>query len=156
MECGRERDYETYYKCNICNSLFCPECPHRGYYYESCCPSCGEPAGKNFGGRGPAYFQCMECGKEKESLGCYKCKICKGIFCNRYPKGKNPLRKRYKNRKTKAYCPSCGEPAGKNFGGEGMDYFTCMKCGKGMESLSCYKCKICNGVFCSDCPFFDD
>ena len=29
-------------------------------------------------------------------------------------------------------CPSCGEPAGKNFNGSGEDYesFICLKCGK--------------------------
>ena len=52
-------------------------------------------------------------------------------------------------------CPSCGEPAGNNFKGSGTDYesFTCLKCGESQSVANYYKCKKCNGIFCSQCPF---
>ena len=41
-------------------------------------------------------------------------------------------------------CPSCGEPAGKNFKGSGSDYesFICLKCGNHQSVANYYKCNI--------------
>ena len=55
-------------------------------------------------------------------------------------------------------CPSCGEPAGNNFKGSGTDYesFTSLKCGESQSEANYYKCKKCNGIFCSQCPKRND
>ena len=55
---------------------------------------------------------------------------------------------------TNCCCPSCGEPAGINFQGSGEDYdaFNCLKCGKNQAAANYYKCEICYGIFCSQCP----
>ena len=55
-------------------------------------------------------------------------------------------------------CPSCGEPAGKKFKGSGDDkeYFDCLKCGQNQFSKTYFKCKTCNSIFCSICPYKND
>ena len=49
-------------------------------------------------------------------------------------------------------CPACNEPAGNNFKGGGKQYFDCLKCGEHQSGKNCFICKICNGIFCYDCP----
>ena len=49
-------------------------------------------------------------------------------------------------------CPSCGEPAGNNFGGGDKEHFTCMKCGN-FKIQNCFKCGNCNSMFCAQCPY---
>ena len=49
-------------------------------------------------------------------------------------------------------CLSCGEPTGNNFGGDGKKYFNCMKCGESKLDENCFKCKVCNSIFCTQCP----
>ena len=51
-------------------------------------------------------------------------------------------------------CLACGEPAGKNFGGGGKRHnFNCMKCGRNQKYGNFFHCKICNSIFCSNCPY---
>lgn len=60
-----------------------------------------------------------------------------------------------KNNKSVCCCPSCGEPAGKNFIGSGgkQTTFNCFKCGEKKEEENYYKCKKCNCFFCIKCPY---
>ena len=41
---------------------------NNNYNSHCCCPSCGEPAGKNFNGSGSDQitFNCLKCGKKKK------------------------------------------------------------------------------------------
>ena len=74
-----------------------------------------------------------------------------------YPNNNNFVNKNNnnKNYSSTCSCPSCGEPAGRNFKGSGEDYesFNCLKCGENQSVANYYKCNICNGIFCSKCPF---
>ncbi len=60
-----------------------------------------------------------------------------------------------KNNKSVCCCPSCGEPAGKNFIGSGgkQTTFKCFKCGQKKEEENYYRCKKCNCFFCIECPY---
>ena len=111
-----------------------------------CCLACGEPAGKNFGGGGKRHnFTCMKCGVNERYGECFYCKTCRSVFCSTCPQ---------KGFQNPSFCPSCGEPAGKNFGGGGKRHnFTCMKCGVNERYGECFYCKTCRSVFCSTCPY---
>ena len=132
MRCGDSKYNENCFKCKNCNSIFCTQCPHKGYSNGTSCPSCNEPAGSNFGGGGKKYFNCMSCGDSKYNENCFKCKNCNSIFCTQCP------HKGYSNGTS---CPSCNEPAGSNFGGGGKKYFNCMSCGDSKYNENCFKCK---------------
>jgi len=159
LKCGKHQSVANYYKCKICNGIFCSQCPfnnnriinnmeNRNNIILNSCPSCGEPAGNNFKGSGKDYesFICLKCGKHQSVANYYKCKICNGIFCSQCPKI---------NDRIFACCPSCGEIAGNRFKGSGKDYesFKCLKCGKHQSVANYYKCKNCGGIFCYNCPF---
>jgi len=112
------------------------------------CPACGELSGNNFKGSGKDYesFIYLKCGENQSVANYYKCNICNGIFCSQCP---------YLNDRIFAFCPSCGQPAGKKFKGSGKDYesFICLKCGENQSVANYYKCYICQGLFCYKCPF---
>lgn len=155
LKCGQHQNGKTYFQCDLCKGIFCYRCPQKkthinNYNYNknnlinTSCPACGEPAGKNFKGNGWEYFNCLKCGEKQNGKNCYKCKICKGIFCFNCPNQK------YSNF---AKCPSCGEPAGKNFSGNGWEYSNCLKCGEAQHGKNCFKCKECKGKFCYKCPY---
>ena len=155
LKCGKHQSVANYYKCKICNGIFCNKCPQLNDRILASCPSFRELAGKNFLGSGDntECFDCLKCGKHQSIKSYYKCKICKGIFCTNCPFNNNRDRNNYIN---KIYsCPACGEPSGKNFCGSGdkTECFDCLKCGKHQSIKSYYKCKICNGIFCNKCPF---
>ena len=111
-----------------------------------CCLGCGEPAGKNFGGGGKRHnFICMKCGAHERYGEIFYCKVCKSIFCSTCPQ---------KGFQNSAFCPSCGEPGGKNFGGGCKRHnFNCMKCGANERYGECFYCKVCKSIFCSKCPY---
>ena len=85
MKCGESKLDENCFKCKICDSIFCSQCPHKGYINGASCPSCNEPAGNNFGGGGKKYFNRMKCGESKLDENCFKCKVCNSIFCTQCP-----------------------------------------------------------------------
>ena len=159
LKCGKNKIAANYYKCKICNGIFCSQCPFnnnkiinkkkkRNNFSLYSCPACGEPAGANFQGSGEDYdsFNCLKCGKNQAAANYYKCEICYGIFCSQCPKKKDGKLAR---------CPSCGEMAGNSFQGSGEDYdsFDCLKCGKTQCAVNYYKCNVCRGMFCYYCPF---
>ena len=147
LKCGKKKS-GNYYKCNICNSIFCYKCPFNlnNNNIKYSCPACNESAGENFKGYSDyRSYNCLKCGKFQKSSGYYLCKNCNGMFCYKCPQLHN---------ENIASCPSCGAKVGINFKGSGtnsIDY-NCLKCGK-TKSSSYYKCFICNGIFCYKCPF---
>ena len=166
LKCGEHQSGKSYYKCKNCNGIFCTQCPFNNHrilknkynnnYSNNLasCPACGEPSGTNFRGSGDKteFFDCLKCGEHRSGESYYHCKICKGIFCAQCPFNNN-INKNNMN-KSLYSCPACGEPSGSRFCGSGdqTEFFDCLKCGEHQSGKSYYKCKICNGIFCSNCP----
>ena len=171
LKCGEHQSGKTYYHCKICNGIFCTQCPFNNYrilknnYNNNSnnfasCPACGEPSGNNFRGSGDKteYFDCLKCGKHQSGKTYYHCKKCNGIFCAKCPFNNNNINKNNFMNKSLYSCPACGEPSGKLFKGSGdkTEYFDCLKCGKHQSGKTYYHCNICNGIFCSNCPQYND
>ena len=160
LKCGKHKSVSNYYKCNVCNGIFCSNCPFNNKRnkintninynnIDGCsCPACGELSGKNFKGSGKNYesFICLKCGKHQSVSNYYMCNICNGIFCSQCP---------FLNERSLALCPACGKPAGIEFKGSGKNYesFKCLKCGKHQSVSNYYKCDNCQALFCYKCPF---
>ena len=109
MKCGEYKNQENCFKCQICEAIFCSQCPYKGYNNGTACPSCHELGGQNFKGKIEYNFTCMKCGQYKNQENCFHCEICDAVFCTQCPHN------RYNNC---AACPSCHELAGKNFKGK--------------------------------------
>ena len=151
LKCGERQSAANYYRCNICNGIFCSQCPSKNNKQSNSlysCPACGEPAGRYFKGSGSDYesFNCLKCGERQSAANYYICNKCKGIFCSQCPNLNDGI---------KASCPSCGEQAGRMFKGSGNDYdsFQCLKCGERQSAANYYRCNNCQGIFCYNCPF---
>ena len=172
LKCGNHQSVANYYKCNICNGIFCSQCPFNNYSNNNynrinrnnnnsySCPACGEPAGSNFKGSGSDYesFTCLKCGEKQSVANYYKCNNCNRIFCSQCPSKNNYRNNSFKKNNTLYSCPACGEPAGRNFKGSGKDYesFFCLKCGNHQSVANYYMCNKCRGIFCSQCPDLND
>ena len=144
---------------NIYNNLNYKNGSNSNLTSGACCPSCNEPSGNNFRGSGDQteFFDCLKCGKHQSGKSYYKCKNCNGIFCTQCPFAQCPFNNNInKNNMNKSLysCPACGEPSGSRFCGSGdqTEFFDCLKCGEHQLGKSYYKCKNCNGIFCSNCP----
>ena len=87
FRCGQYQSYSNYYKCRICNGIFCQKCPQSNYTFFDKCPLCGESAGNKFKASGTCTetFNCFKCGQYQSYTNYYKCSICKGIFCQKCP-----------------------------------------------------------------------
>ena len=87
LKCGENQSVANYYKCNICNGIFCSQCPYLNDRIFAFCPSYGKPAGKKFKGSGKDYesFICLKCGENQSVANYYKCYICQGLFCYKCP-----------------------------------------------------------------------
>ncbi len=146
FECGQYKNDKNYYKCRICNGIFCQNCPQYNNTFLNRCPLCGQSAGNNFkaSGTDTETFKCFNCGQYQNNRIYYKCMICNGIFCQNCPKHNGISVK----------CPLCGESAGYNFKASGTDTetFNCFICGQYQNYTNYYKCRTCNGIFCQKCP----
>ena len=83
-----QRQYDkNYYKCKICNAVFCYKCPQSRYDNLAICPFCGELAGNKFKASGfkNDYFNCFKCGNRQYGANYYKCENCNAFFCNECP-----------------------------------------------------------------------
>ena len=85
FKCGQYKSYTNYYKCMICNSIFCQNCPQYNNIFLVKCPLCGESAGNKFkaSGTDTETFNCFKCGQYQSYKNYYKCMICNGIFCQK-------------------------------------------------------------------------
>ena len=161
FRCKQYQNNEIYYKCKICNAVFCRKCPQSRYDNFAKCPFCYELAGNNFKASGfsTEYFNCFKCGSSQNNESYYKCKNCNAFFCIKCPLNTYENVNYNKVNVNKQLinfisCPSCGEPFGKNFISSGLstEYFNCFRCKQYQNNEIYYKCKICNAVFCRKCP----
>ena len=99
LKCGEYQVGQSYFKCKICNSIFCSICPYKNDGLGCNCPACGEKAGNFFQGSGydNEHFDCLKCGEYQNGKTYFKCKKCKGIFCYKCPQNSNS-NNNYKNR----------------------------------------------------------
>ena len=87
FNCGQYQNDRIYYKCMICNGIFCQNCPKSNFGSFAKCPLCGESVGYNFkaSGTDTESFNCFKCGQYQSYTNYYKCMICNSIFCQKCP-----------------------------------------------------------------------
>ena len=89
-KCGEYKSNKYYFKCSVCKSKFCTNCPNNNNNIERySCPLCGEPFlnGKfENSGEKKDYFDCRTCGEYKSNKYYFKCYKCGGKFCTKCPK----------------------------------------------------------------------